>query len=190
MPARHPVGFRASRYSDSAYQTRYGSHDPGDRGRDVPAAAQQHVSVQSILDSGDCNPVRIFKRWLADRVTDCRPALRRVAGAGGSVCVPADDGLAYAPAEDGYWIVTTRSGMGGLRPVRFKIVDAKFRLSHGSCITFTGMPGPASIQTECVEMRKKAPWLPPGFGKRTLKFQWSDANTWKSACTSSRRLRS
>jgi len=41
--------------------------------------------------------------------------------------------------------------------VRLKIVDAKFRLSHGSLITLTGTPAPASIQTECVEIRKKPP---------------------------------
>jgi hypothetical protein len=35
--------------------------------------------------------------------------------------------------------------------VRLKIVGAKFRLSYGSITTLT------SIQTECVEIRKKPP---------------------------------
>jgi hypothetical protein len=48
---------------------------------------------------------------------------------------------------------------------------AKSRLSRGVDILLTGTPAPPIIQTECVEMRRKLPWFPPGLKLRTLKFQ-------------------
>ena len=41
--------------------------------------------------------------------------------------------------------------------MRLNRVEAKFKLSYGLVTTPAGMPAPASIQTECVEMRKKLP---------------------------------